>query len=284
MKKPDRKSVDRIIQTALNEDIGKGDVTTNAIIPPHLKGTAAIYAKESGVIAGLFVAKDVFKKLDGNSKWKNLAAEGEEVKKGQKVAEVTGNLRALLSGERTALNFLQRISGIATAARKFIETVADTNVKILDTRKTVPGLRLLDKYGVYAGGGTNHRFGLYDMVLIKDNHIEAAGGIKNAVNRVRKKYGKKYKVEVETTNLMEVREALDAGADIIMLDNMTISQMKKAVKLINGKCKTEASGNVDLKRIKKIATAGVDFISVGSLTHSVKALDLSMKISNKKQV
>ncbi|MFZ6033865.1 MAG: carboxylating nicotinate-nucleotide diphosphorylase [Melioribacter sp.] len=283
MKKPDRKSVDRIIQTALNEDIGKGDVTTNAIIPPHQKGTAAIYAKESGVIAGLFVAKDVFKKLDGNSKWKNLIAEGEEVKKGQKVAEVTGNLRALLSGERTALNFLQRISGIATAARKFIETVADTNVKILDTRKTVPGLRLLDKYGVYAGGGTNHRFGLYDMVLIKDNHIEAAGGIKNAVNRVRKKYGKKYKVEVETTNLMEVREALDAGADIIMLDNMTISQMKKAVKLINGKCKTEASGNVDLKRIKKIATAGVDFISVGSLTHSVKALDLSMKISNKKQ-
>ncbi|MGK9369962.1 carboxylating nicotinate-nucleotide diphosphorylase [Melioribacter sp. Ez-97] len=284
MKKTDRKSIDRIIQAALKEDIGKGDVTTKAIIPASQKGTAAIYAKEPGVVAGLFVAKEVFKKLDGNSKWKNYAAEGDAVTKGQKIAEVTGNLRALLSGERTALNFLQRISGIATATRKFIETLADTNVKILDTRKTAPGLRLLDKYGVNAGGGTNHRFGLYDMVLIKDNHIEAAGGIKNAVNRVRKKYGEKYKVEVETTNLIEVQEAIDAGADIIMLDNMTISQMKKAVKLIKGKCKTEASGNVDLKRIKKIASTGVDFISVGSLTHSVKALDLSMKISNKKRV
>ncbi len=284
MKKLDRKIVNRIIQNALKEDIGKGDVTTNAIVPRKQKGVAIIYAKESGIIAGLSIAKEVFSKLDPDSKWKNFVIEGEAVKKGQKIAEVTGNLRALLSGERTALNFLQRISGIASITRKFIDTIATTNVTILDTRKTAPGLRILDKYGVQAGGGTNHRFGLYDMVLIKDNHIEAAGGIKNAVNSVRKKYGRKYKVEIETTNLREVQDALEAGADIIMLDNMTISQMKKAVKLINGKCKTEASGNIDLKRIKKIAATGVDFISVGSITHSIKALDLSMKISNKKRV
>ncbi|MGK9475729.1 carboxylating nicotinate-nucleotide diphosphorylase [Melioribacter sp. OK-6-Me] len=281
MKKLDRKIVSRIIQNALREDIGKEDVTTNALVPRMQKGVAVIYAKEAGIIAGLSIAKEVFNKLDPNSKWKNFVVEGEAVKKGQKIAEVTGNLRALLSGERTALNFLQRISGIASITRKFIDTIASTNVTILDTRKTAPGLRILDKYGVQAGGGTNHRFGLYDMVLIKDNHIEAAGGIKNAVSRVREKYGRKYKVEVETKNIKEVKEAIEAGVDIIMLDNMTISQMKKAIRLINGKCKTEASGNVDLKRVKKIASIGVDYISIGSLTHSVKAMDLSMKISNK---
>lgn len=274
--------LEKSIKSALREDLRTtGDITTDSIIPMGLKAKSFLLAKEDGRIAGLEVAMFVFKILDSRIKWKNLVKEGSVVKKGKRIAEIEGNYRALLTGERTALNFLQRISGIATAASRFVKAVGDLPVKILDTRKTVPGLRLLDKYAVKAGGGTNHRMGLFDMVMIKDNHIKIAGGITAAVNQVKKKSNKRIKIEVETTNLKEVREALNAGADIIMLDNMKIPEMKKAVKLINGRALTEASGNVNIKTVRAIAKTGVDFISVGSLTHSVKALDIAMYIEAK---
>lgn len=275
-----RTELTRIIKCALKEDVGTGDITTNLIVPDFQKGTAEIYVKEDGVIAGLNVSKEVFKILNEKIVFRKFVKDGDKVFKGTKIAEVKGSLRVLLTGERTSLNFLQRMSGIATLTAKFMTQLEGTNTKILDTRKTVPCLRMLDKYSVKIGGGTNHRFGLYDMVLIKDNHIKAAGSITNAVQLIRKKLKKKIKIEVETTNLDEVKEALSNKVDIIMLDNMPIDMMKKAVKLINGKAKTEASGNVSLENVRKIALTGVDYISVGALTHSVKALDISMKIKN----
>ncbi len=277
-----KKEIDRIITAALREDIGPGDVTTGAIIPMNKTGKASFYAKEEGIIAGLFIAESVFKKSGRNIIWKNHVKEGSHVTKNRKIAEVSGSLAAILKAERTALNLLQRLSGIATITSKFVEKAESANTKILDTRKTVPGMRLLDKYAVKCGGGTNHRFGLYDMVLIKDNHIKIAGSIAEAVNLVRKKNKKKILIEVETGNLNQVKEALAAKADIIMLDNMSTQMMKEAVKIIGGKAKTEASGNVNLKNVSKIANTGVDFISVGALTHSVKALDINMKISQTK--
>ncbi len=275
-----KKELVRIINLALKEDIGSGDVTTNLIVPDFQKGIAEIFVKEDGVIAGLNVAKEVFKKLDNKITFKKFINDGDKVSKNTKIAEVKGSLRDLLTGERTALNFLQRMSGIATLTAKFIAQLEGLNTKILDTRKTVPCLRMLDKYSVKAGGGTNHRFGLYDMVLIKDNHIKAAGSITNAVHIIRKKLKKKMKIEVETTNLEEVKEALSNKVDIIMLDNMTVELMEQAVKLIDGKALVEASGNVTLENVRKIALTGVDFISVGAITHSVRALDISMKIQN----
>lgn len=275
-----KKELNKIISIALKEDVGKGDITTNTIIPKSQTGKAVIIAKEDGVIAGLFVAKEVFRKLDKKIIFKTFVKEGERVTAGEKIAEIKGSLRALLTGERTALNFLQRMSGIATLTAKFVNQLKDTKTKILDTRKTSPCLRFLDKYSVKIGGGTNHRFGLYDMVLIKDNHIKAAGSITNAVKLVRKNLKERTKIEVETTNLEEVKEALSNKVDIIMLDNMPLEKIKEAFKLINGKAKIEVSGNVSLNNVRNIAQTGVDYISVGALTHSFKALDVSIEIEN----
>jgi len=276
----DKKIIQKIITDALKEDIQSGDITTNLIIPRGQKAKAYFLAKENGIIAGLPVAKEVFKKLDKNILWKSFIKEGERVKAGTKIAEVTGNLRALLSCERTALNILQRMSGIATVTSIYVDELKNTPATILDTRKTAPGLRILDKYAVKTGGGKNHRIGLFDMVLIKDNHIKAAGNITSAVSKIRAGSKKKIKMEVETRTLDEVREAINCKVDIIMLDNMPVKIMRAAVKIINGKIKTEASGNVNLKTLKRIAATGVDYISVGALTHSVKALDISMKIED----
>ena len=283
MKTINKKELNRIIEAAFNEDLGSGDITSNSIVSKSQIASAYILAKEEGVIAGLEIAKKVFRKLDKNIIWKPLVKEGDLVSAGTRIVTVKGSLRALLTGERIALNFLQRVSGIASTTSKYIGVLKDTDTKILDTRKTVPGLRLIDKYAVKIGGGTNHRIGLFDMALIKDNHIKAAGSISKAVQKVKtknSKSNKKLKIEVETSNLDEVREALKCNVDMIMLDNMSTSLMSEAVKLIKKKAKTEASGNMNIDRILETARVGVDYISVGALTHSVKALDISMKIDS----
>jgi nicotinate-nucleotide pyrophosphorylase (carboxylating) len=267
-----------IIEHAFREDIGDGDITTNNLVPENSVAKASMTAKADGVIAGLPIAEKVFKKLDPNLIWKPLVKDGDTIKKGDVIVEMQGSFRALLTGERLALNLMQRMSGIASETAKYVAEVKHTNVQILDTRKTVPGLRTLDKYSVKTGGGTNHRIGLYDLVMIKDNHIKIAGGIAPAVEQIRKSIPSHIKVEVETTNLEEVKEAVVAGADIIMLDNMSNEAMTEAVHLVDGKAKTEASGNMSLERLKGVAETGVDFISIGALTHSVKALDISQNI------
>lgn len=272
-----------LIEYAFKEDIGTGDITTNSIIPGDLITKASMKAKTPGVIAGLSVAEYVFRLLDPNITWEPLVADGDFVEKGRIILNIKGSFRALLTGERTALNFLQRMSGIATETAKYTAVLKNTSTQILDTRKTVPGLRLLDKYAVRMGGGTNHRIGLYDMVLIKDNHIKVAGGISNAVEQVRKTAGTGIKIEVETTNMEEVQEALEMKVDMIMLDNMTNQMMSEAVKKINKNAKVEASGNMTLERVKDVAETGVDFISIGALTHSVKAMDISMNIEEIKE-
>lgn len=270
--------INKIISLAIEEDVESGDITTNALVPDSTKAFAELTAKAEGVISGLEIAKLVFEKFDDHIKWTPLVSEGDHVSKGDKIARVEGSYRALLTGERTALNILQRMSGIATATSLFVKELAGTKTQLLDTRKTAPGMRILDKMAVKAGGGTNHRMGLYDMALIKDNHIKIAGGITNAVVQVRASAFPGMKIEVEVTNLEETREAIEAGADIIMLDNMSTSQMAEAVRLINNRAATEASGNMSLARLSEVATTGVDFISVGALTHSVTALDISMNI------
>lgn len=270
-----------IIRRALEEDIQSGDVTTQAIIPAEVLGRGKFLIKANGVIAGLNVAKNVFEMVDDKFDFEIFIFDGEKVKVGDIVAEVSGKAASLLTVERTALNFLQRMSGIATLTNKFVERIKHTKAKILDTRKTVPGLRLLDKEAVRLGGGKNHRIGLFDMFLIKDNHIEIAGSITNAVNACRKfqqKNNPDLNIEVEVRNLDEVIEALTCNVDIIMLDNFNIKLMKEAVNLINGKCLVEASGNINLENVKEVAETGVDFISVGALTHSVKALDISLEV------
>ncbi len=272
------KSAEVLFDLAYAEDIGDGDITTNNLVPPDKNKTAILVAKEEGVIAGLPVAEMVFKKFDKNIEWNEKLPDGSKVKRGDILVEFTGNYRALLTGERKALNFLQRLSGIATYASLCMNEIEGHNVEILDTRKTLPGYRHLDKYAVRMGGASNHRFGLYDMVMIKDNHIQIAGGIKQAVDAIRKKVPKSIKIEVETTNMDQVRQALDADVDIIMLDNMSSKMMREAVKLINKRAKIEASGNMTIKRIHKVASTGVDYISIGALTHSVKALDISQRI------
>ena len=268
--------VDRIIEYALREDLGDGDVTTNSLATEKEDSKAVVRAKARGVIAGLPIAKRVFQKLDPTVVCVDNIGDGEDIKPGDILSEINGGTRALLSGERLALNILQRLSGIATLTSKYVKAVEGLPVKILDTRKTAPGLRILDKYAVSVGGGFNHRFGLFDGVLIKDNHIAIAGGIQEAVAVIRKKYKQKYKIEVETSDLEQVKEALIAGADIIMLDNMSPEQMKKAVRLIDRNALVEASGGISLKNVRGVAETGVDFISVGALTHSAPALDIGL--------
>ena len=273
-------SIKPVIDYALYEDLGSGDITTNSLVPFDLQAKATMVAKSSGVIAGLDVAKYVFKSLDKDILWKTYINDGEHVTKGDLILEISGSYRALLSGERLALNFLQRMSGIATMTDIYKNQLAGSKVKILDTRKTVPGLRLLDKYAVRMGGGTNHRIGLYDMVLIKDNHIKVAGGITNAVGQIKKNIPPGVLIEVETTTIAEVKETLAAGVDIIMLDNMDNNTMMECVKIINGQAKVEASGNMTVERLREVAETGIDFISIGALTHSVIALDISMNIES----
>lgn len=268
--------VDRIIEYALREDLGDGDVTTNALATEKEDSRAVIRAKAKGVIAGLPIAKRVFQKLDPTVVCVDNIGDGEDIKPGDILSEINGGTRALLSGERLALNILQRLSGIATLTSKYVKAVEDLPVKIVDTRKTAPGLRILDKYAVSVGGGFNHRFGLFDGVLIKDNHISIAGGIQEAVAVIRKKYKQKYKIEVETADIEQVKEALVAGADIIMLDNMSPEQMRKAVRLIDRNALVEASGGINLRNVRDVAETGVDFISVGALTHSAPALDIGL--------
>lgn len=272
-------NIDNIIINSIKEDMPSGDITTDNIIDENSKSEAKMIAKDSGVIAGLDVVKRVFELLDPEVVFEKLVKEGQWVNKGDVILTLHGNTRALLKGERTALNILQKLSAIATKTREYADKIKHLKAKVVDTRKTTPGLRILEKYAVRVGGGTNHRFCLSDGVLIKDNHIKAAGGIKKAIDLVRDKIPHTIKIEVETENIEEVLEAIDGKADIIMLDNMGLDIMKEAVKIINGQAIVEASGNVNLNSIVDIAETGVDIISVGSLTHSVNAFDISMKIS-----
>ena len=276
-----KKYIIETVKKALDEDIQGGDITTQAIIPDSVFGKGKFLVKADGIIAGLNVAGSVFQNLDNEIAFNVLIPDGKNVITGDIVAVVEGKASSVLTGERTALNFLQRMSGIATLTNTFVEKTKHTKVKILDTRKTVPGLRLLDKEAVRLGGGKNHRFGLFDLFLIKDNHMEIAGSITKAVNACRKFQQEKkisLKIEVETKNLEEVNEALACNVDIIMLDNFDTDIMKKAVAIINGKCLVEASGNININNVKEVAETGVDFISVGALTHSVKALDISLEV------
>ena len=271
--------IHKIIQRALDEDIKDGDVTTLCTIPPDALLEGKFIAKEAGVIAGLEVVERTFVLLDPQVQFLPHVADGDKVQSKQIIASIKGPVRAILSGERVALNFLQRMSGIATLTRQFVESVQGTSARILDTRKTVPGLRVFDKWAVKIGGGQNHRIGLYDMVLIKDNHIAAAGSITKTVEQVRAKDEKKLDIEVEVKNLSELREALGLKVDRILLDNMSPNEMREAVKISNGSVPLEASGNVSLENVAEIATTGVDYISVGKLTHSVNALDISLLLS-----
>lgn len=272
------KLIDQLIDLAIEEDIAGGDLTTNSIIPANSRAVAEMKMKADGVISGLEIAKKVYERFEKDILWEPLVKDGDAVKKGDIILRMEASYRCLLLGERLSLNILQRMSGIATETARYVKELAGTHTQLLDTRKTAPGLRVLDKLAVKQGGGTNHRMGLYDMVMIKDNHIKVAGGITQAVNAVRKHIPAGIKIEVETTNLNEVHEALAVQADIIMLDNMNNADMTEAVKIINGKAKTEASGNMSIPRLKEVAATGVDYISVGALTHSVTALDISMNI------
>ncbi|MGI6264944.1 MAG: carboxylating nicotinate-nucleotide diphosphorylase [Acutalibacteraceae bacterium] len=269
--------VDDLIKTALAEDVNYIDTTTDLMIPADGRSTARFVAKADGVLCGLDVALRVFALLDDTFTAAVHIPEGAPVKAGDLIAELTGNTRALLKGERTALNLLQHMSGIATATRKAVELCAGTRAAVTDTRKTLPGMRALQKYAVTVGGGKNHRFNLSDGAMLKDNHIDAAGGIPQAVAAIRGKLGHMVKLEVETRTLDEVRQALDAGADVIMLDNMTCEMMARAVALVGGKVPLEASGGITPDTIRAVAETGVDIISLGALTHSVTALDISMR-------
>jgi nicotinate-nucleotide pyrophosphorylase (carboxylating) len=272
---------DRLLPWAFAEDVGEGDVTTLATIDPHAVGRARLLCKQAGVIAGLPLVERVFRHRGSHPDIHLLVAEGARVEAGTVVATLRGQLQALLTCERVLLNFLQRTSGIATAARAYADALAGAPTRLLDTRKTTPGYRALDKYAVAIGGGTNHRMGLYDMVLVKDNHAEACGSVRAAVEKVHALYAGKYTVEVEVRTLAELESLLDAHVDIILLDNMDDATLKKAVEIVRARAprlKLEASGNMDLERAGRIRDFGLDFISVGALTHSVKALDISLDI------
>jgi nicotinate-nucleotide pyrophosphorylase (carboxylating) len=269
-----------VVARALAEDVGSGDVTTLATVDGDAQCRAEIVAREEGVIAGLGVARMTFEALDPEVSFERLAADGDRAAANAVLARLAGRTRTILVGERVALNFLQRMSGIATLTAQYVAAVKGTKARILDTRKTAPGLRALDKYAVRAGGGMNHRMGLFDGVLIKDNHIRAAGGIREAVERARKSAHHAARVEVEVETLEEVEEGLAAGAEALLLDNMDVGQISRAIELIAGRCETEVSGGVTLSSVRKLAECGVDYISVGALTHSAPALDIALEISN----
>lgn len=270
-------NADELIKLALKEDIFNEDVSTNAVVDGFVLGSVQLICKQDGIICGLPVFERTFKILDENIQIEFFAKDGDKVKKGQLLSEITGDIRVLLSGERTALNYLQRMSGIATYTAQVVALLKGSKTKLLDTRKTTPNMRLFEKYAVKVGGGNNHRYNLSDGILLKDNHIGAAGGVKQAVERAKEYASFVRKIEVEVENLDMCREALEAGADIIMLDNMPPEEMKKAVKLIGGRALTECSGNVTRENIKNIIDTGVDFVSSGALTHSAPILDLSLK-------
>lgn len=271
-------NMDRIIETALREDIGPGDITTDSLVPENASGKGYAVAKEPLILCGLEVAGRVFQRLDPRADYIALHHDGDRVDTGTKVFEVSGSLRALLKGERTALNFLQHLSGIATLTRSWVELLEGTRARLVDTRKTTPGLRLLEKYAVRVGGAHNHRTGLFDGVLIKDNHIVACGGIGEAVRRARAGAHHLVRIEVEAATLQEVDEAIAAEADVIMLDNMDLPRIRQAVGRIRGRAVVEVSGSVDREHLREIADTGVDIISAGRLTHSARAVDLSMRI------
>lgn len=270
--------VDDLIKNAIKEDINYVDISADYLIPETQEDTAYFVSKADGVLCGLDVALRVFELLDPNFTAVCYKKDGDEIKKGDRIADLKGKTSLLLKGERTALNLLQHMSGIATATNKAVKIVEGTNAQITDTRKTLPGMRALQKYAVTCGGGKNHRFNLSDGAMLKDNHIDAGGGITNAVNALRAKLGHMVKIEVETRDLDEVREALATGAEIIMLDNMTCEMMKEAVEICGGKAKLEASGGITLETLRAVAETGVDIISIGALTHSVTAFDISMKM------
>ena len=280
MRLPDH-IIDAVIDTALAEDLPSLDVTTDNLIDESSRAAARLVAKAPGVLCGVDFAQRVFRRLDNTTVFTDLHADGDTVSPGEVIMCVEGNTRALLKAERTALNLLQHLSGIATKTAQLVALIDGTGTVLADTRKTLPGLRVLQKYAVTVGGGRNHRFNLSDAAMIKDNHIAALGGIAPAVAALRAKAGHMVKIEVETTDLTEVREAAEAGADVIMLDNMPPDVMRKAVKLVAGRALTEASGNLNENTLRAAAEAGVDILSVGALTHSVTALDISMKIAAK---
>ena len=270
-------NADEMILLALKEDITFGDISSDAVLPKAAMGSVELIAKQDGVIAGLPVFKRVFELIDGSIDIKFMVADGDLVHSGEKLAVLRGDLHSLLSGERTALNYLQHMSGIATYTRSIADILEGSGIKLLDTRKTTPCNRIFEKYAVKVGGGNNHRFNLSDGVMLKDNHIAAAGGIKNAVAMAKKEVSFVRKIEVEVENLNMVREAVKAGADIIMLDNMDYETMEEALKIIDGKAETECSGNVTAENVAKLAALGVNYISSGALTHSAPILDISMK-------
>lgn len=272
-----RLNMDNLILMALREDISSEDITTNSVMREAKLGTVKLICKQDGVIAGLDVFQRTFELLDEKTQVKKYFKDGDEAKKGDHLADVTGDIRVLLSGERVALNYLQRMSGIATYTRNVVKLLGDSKVRLLDTRKTTPNMRIFEKYAVKMGGGYNHRYNLSDGILLKDNHIDAAGGVKEAIQMAKDYAPFVRKIEVEVENLDMLREALEAGADIIMLDNMTPEMMKEAVKIVDGRAKTECSGNITKENIEKVIDTGVDYISSGALTHSAPILDISLK-------
>jgi len=271
---------DMLISTALAEDVSSGDITTEATVPARNIADAYMVAKENFIVAGMDIAKKTFHKMDKKIVFTQLVNDGDYAKKGTVLATIKGPARAILTGERVALNFMQRLSGIATHTRTFIDKVRGLDVTLLDTRKTTPCMRILERYAVKVGGAKNHRFGLFDAILIKDNHIQAAGGVEKAIEAVRKNYSKEAPIEVEVSNQRELSEALKAKADIIMLDNMNASRIKAALKIIDGRALSEASGGINLDNIRAIAETGVNCISIGSLTHSARAMDISLRFDN----
>lgn len=272
--------VDPLIEAALREDMPEGDITSESVIPVDSVSRAVILAKQAGVLAGIDLASRVFEKIDPSVRFQKTFDDGQRFKAGDILARLEGNSISLLKGERIALNFLQRLSGIATKTRRYVEAVAGTGTKILDTRKTTPTLRRLEKYAVRMGGGFNHRFSLSDMVLIKDNHVRLAGSVTEAVVRARKKAGPGTKIEVEVTNFAEAKEAVEAGASMIMLDNMSLSRMKQVLDLVKGRVPVEVSGKVSLRKAGRVAGLGADYISVGGLTHSFSSVDISIEFED----
>ncbi len=275
--------IDDIIKTALNEDINYIDVTTDLLVDDERVSTARLVSKDEGVLCGIDIAMRVFELLDPEVKYTISFKDSDRVQKGDIIAEITGRTRALLKGERTALNLLQHLSGVASATNRLVKLAEGTNASIADTRKTLPGLRALQKYAVTVGGGRNHRYNLSDCAMLKDTHIDAYGSLSNAVKVLKEKLGHTVKIEVEVGSLEELKEALTTGADIIMLDNMSCELMKEAVAIASGKALLEASGNVSEQTIEAIAGTGVDIISVGAITHSVKAFDISMKMNKQEE-